>query len=43
MDVVSDPYGGLQRAFARVKQYRPDKRAADADTIDTVRALQSPS
>ena len=43
MDVMSNSYVGLQRAFARVKQYRPDKRAADADTIDTVRAPQSPS
>jgi DNA ligase-1 len=25
--------------FARVKGYRPDKRPADADTIDTVRSL----
>jgi DNA ligase-1 len=25
--------------FARVKRYRPDKRAEEADTIDTVRAL----
>jgi len=25
--------------FARLKRYRPDKSAADADTIDTVRAL----
>jgi DNA ligase-1 len=37
--------GGLALRFARVKGYRPDKRAADADTIDTVRAIyaaQSP-
>ena len=31
--------GGVALRFARVKRYRPDKRAEDADTIDTVRAL----
>jgi DNA ligase-1 len=31
--------GGFALRFARVKQYRPDKRAAEADTIDTIRAL----
>ena len=31
--------GGLALRFARVKGYRPDKRAGDADTIDTVRAI----
>ncbi len=31
--------GGLALRFARVKGYRPDKSAAEADTIDTVRAL----
>ena len=31
--------GGLALRFARVKGYRPDKNAADADTIDTVRAI----
>ena len=31
--------GGLALRFARVKRYRTDKTAADADTIDTVRAL----
>ena len=31
--------GGLALRFARVKQYRPDKRAEDADTMDTIRAL----
>jgi len=30
---------GLALRFARVKRYREDKRPADADTIDTVRAL----
>ncbi len=31
--------GGLALRFARVKGYRPDKKAADADTIETVRAI----
>ncbi len=31
--------GGLALRFARVKAYRPDKRAEEADTIETVRAL----
>ncbi|QNG20276.1 ATP-dependent DNA ligase [Rhodococcus triatomae] len=31
--------GGLALRFARVLRYRPDKAAADADTIDAVRAL----
>ena len=31
--------GGLALRFARVKGYRPDKQAEEADTIDTVRAL----
>jgi len=31
--------GGLALRFARVLHYRPDKRAADADTIGTVRAI----
>ena len=31
--------GGLALRFARVVRYRPDKTAADANTIDTVRAL----
>ena len=31
--------GGMALRFARVKGYRPDKSAAEADTIDTVRAL----
>jgi len=30
---------GLALRFARVKGYRPDKRAEDADTIETVRAI----
>jgi len=31
--------GGVALRFARVRRYRPDKRAADADTIATVRAI----
>jgi DNA ligase-1 len=31
--------GGLALRFARVKRYRTDKRATDADTIETVRAM----
>jgi DNA ligase-1 len=31
--------GGLALRFARVVRYRPDKQAADADTIATVRAI----
>jgi DNA ligase-1 len=31
--------GGVALRFARLKRYRPDKTAADADTIDAVRAL----
>jgi DNA ligase-1 len=40
-DIQASPHypGGLALRFARVKRYRPDKRAEDADTIDSVRAL----
>ena len=31
--------GGLTLRFARVKRYRSDKRAEDADTMETVRAI----
>ena len=31
--------GGLALRFARVLRYRPDKKAAEADTIDAVRAI----
>jgi len=31
--------GGVALRFARVKRYRTDKRAAEADTIDTVRGF----
>ena len=30
---------GLALRFARVKRYRPDKQAGDADTMETVRAI----
>jgi len=30
---------GLALRFARVKRYRDDKTAAEADTVDTVRAV----
>ena len=37
---VSTRYpGGVALRFARVLRYRPDKTAAEADTIDAVRAL----
>jgi DNA ligase-1 len=35
--------GGLALRFARVKRYRTDKRAAEADTIDTVRNFTAPA
>jgi DNA ligase 1 len=40
-DIQASPQypGGLALRFARVKRYRPDKRAEDADTIETLRAL----
>ncbi len=40
-DLQESPHypGGLALRFARVKRYRLDKTAAEADTIDTVRAL----
>jgi DNA ligase-1 len=34
--------GGVALRFARVKRYRPDKGAAEADTIDDLRALLAP-
>jgi DNA ligase-1 len=40
---VSTRYaGGVALRFARVRGYRPDKRAGEADTIDAVRALLAP-
>jgi DNA ligase-1 len=40
-DVQASPHypGGLALRFARVKRYRLDKRAEEADTIETVRKL----
>jgi DNA ligase-1 len=40
-DIQASPHypGGLALRFARVKHYRADKKALEADTIDTVRAL----
>jgi DNA ligase-1 len=40
-DIQASPHypGGMALRFARVKRYRPDKRADEADTIETVRAL----
>ena len=32
--------GGVALRFARVKRYRPDKDAAEADTIESLRALR---
>ena len=31
--------GGVALRFARVKRYRPDKSASEADTLDDLRAL----
>jgi DNA ligase-1 len=33
--------GGMALRFARVLRYRPDKTAAEADTVDTLRAIHS--
>jgi ATP-dependent DNA ligase I len=33
--------GGMALRFARVKRHRPDKRAAEADTVETVRAIHA--
>src|SRR6266480_4831025 len=40
-DVQASPHypGGLALRFARVKRYRPDKNAAQADTVATVRQI----
>ena len=40
-DLQESPHypGGLALRFARVKTYRPDKPAAEADTIETVREI----
>ena len=44
-DVQTSPHypAGLALRFARVKRFRPDKRAAEADTVERVRALLPPS
>jgi len=41
-DLQESPHypGGLALRFARVKGYRPDKSASEADTIDTLRAIR---
>jgi len=40
-DIQASPHypGGLALRFARIKRYRPDKKAEEADTIETIRAL----
>ena len=40
-DVQTSPHypGGVALRFARVKRYRQDKTASEADTIATVRSL----
>jgi DNA ligase-1 len=40
-DVQASPVypGGLALRFARVKRYRPDKSAADAETIATIQQI----
>ncbi|MCB9687730.1 MAG: ATP-dependent DNA ligase [Alphaproteobacteria bacterium] len=42
-DVQTSPRypGGMALRLARVKAYRPDKGPADADTVDTVRAIHA--
>jgi DNA ligase-1 len=42
-DLQSSPRyrGGIALRFARVKRYRSDKSAADADTLETVRAIHA--
>ena len=44
-DLQESPHypAGLALRFARVKGYRPDKRAEEADTIDAVRAIYEAS
>jgi DNA ligase-1 len=44
-DLQESPHypGGVALRFARVKGYRPDKQATDADTIDTVRRIHQAS
>ena len=42
-EVQTSPHypGGMALRFARVRRYRDDKTAADADTVDTVRLLHA--
>jgi DNA ligase-1 len=42
-DLQESPHypGGLALRFARVKRYRTDKSAAEADTIETVRRIHA--
>ncbi|HYN12278.1 MAG TPA: hypothetical protein VET51_06520, partial [Burkholderiales bacterium] len=44
-DIQESPHypAGLALRFARVKGYRPDKTAAQADTIDSVRGIHEES
>ncbi|HEX7044639.1 MAG TPA: DNA ligase, partial [Burkholderiales bacterium] len=44
-DIQESPQypAGLALRFARVKGYRPDKRADEADTIEQVRAIYEAS
>jgi DNA ligase-1 len=44
-DVQASPQypGGVALRFARVKRYRTDKTAADADTIASIRAIRDPA
>ncbi len=44
-DVQTSPHypGGMALRFARVKRYRPDKAASEADTIEQVRAVHGRS
>ena len=44
-DVQRSPHypGGVALRFARVKGYRPDKRAEEADTIESVLRLAPPN
>jgi DNA ligase-1 len=44
-DVQTSPHypGGFALRFARVKRYRPDKQASEADTIDQIRAIHQRS
>ena len=43
-DIQESPQypGGVALRFARVKRYRTDKSAAEADTLETVRAMRAP-